>query len=251
MARAVIIDDEINSRELLQAMLQGYCEGVEVLGMAHDVDSGIQLIKETEPNLVFLDVEMPGGDGFAVLDAFSKPSFQVVFVTGYQPNGFRAYALAALAWIQKPVDLVELQEVVQRSGLLPPTSPEQLSLARKGVEGDVEEAEELILPSGSGYERIEFEKVLYLEAHRSYAAFHLASGEERLASFPLSHYEKLFPRKTFFRIHKSYLVNARMVKSFEAGRGGSLCLVNGVELPIATRRKPDFLKFMKQFGNLG
>ena len=250
MVKAVIIDDELNSRELLQNMLENYCSGVQVEGVAVDVGTGIELIRQAQPDLVFLDVEMPGGDGFAVLEAFPEPDFKVVFVTGFDPRAYRSYELAALAWVQKPVDLNELQEAVERSGLMPATSQTQLEVARN-VREESTAPGELILPSGGGYERIEFGDVAYLEAHRSYAAFHLVNGEEKLASFPLSHYEKLLPKNLYFRVHKSYLINVKMVKGFQSGRGGNLTLKNGVVLPIATRRKADFVRFMKQYAGLG
>lgn len=249
MVKAIIIDDELNSRELLQNMLENFCSGVQVEGLGVDVETGIELIRQTEPDLVFLDVEMPGGDGFAVLDAFPEPDFKVIFVTGFSPKAYRHYELASLAWVEKPVDLEDLQAAVEKSGLMPATAQVQLEVARNAMEG--KQVQELILPSGGGYERIEFQEVAYLEAHRAYAAFHLVSGEEKLASFSLSHYEKLLPKNLYFRIHKSYLINVQMVKGFESGRGGNLTLKNGVKLPIATRRKADFVKFMKQRAKIG
>ena len=247
--KVIIIDDEINSRELLENMMQNYCEGIEVLGLASNVADGIALIEQKEPDLVFLDIEMPGGDGFAVLEAFPNPTFRVVFVTGYPQSRFENFAYSSLAWLQKPVDLEELQLALKQSGMLPPTSHAQLTFYKTQVENKTEVGtEELLLPAGSGYERIRFQDVAYLAAHRSYSAFHLINGDERLASLPLGHYEKILPANLFFRVHKSYLVNARMVKSYEGGRGGNLSLKNiDVQLPIAARRKSDFVKFIRNF----
>jgi len=242
MIKALVIDDEPHSRELLATMLSDYCEGVQVVGTAEDVPAGIAAIQAETPDMVFLDIEMPGGDGLAVLEAFPNPEFQVIFVTGYSPQFLRQLDLAALAHIQKPVDLVELRATIQQSGLLPPTDPMQLS--HLGSE-DAEEHPTLILPSGKGYERIAVDEILYLEAHRAYAVFHLQDGGERLASHPLSHYEKLLPEELFFRIHKSFLVNCAEVKGYENGRGGNVFLKNGIEIPIAVRRKPGFIQFMR------
>lgn len=245
--KAVIIDDELNSRELLQNMLENYCEGVQVLGNAANVPDGIALIQQTNPDLVFLDIEMPGGDGFAVLDAFPEPRFQVIFVTGFSTQDHQDLALASLAWLHKPVNLRELQQTLAQSGVLPSNTKPQLDWFQKKRKDTTDQvAKELLLLSGTDYERIRFQDILYLEAHRAYAAFHLVNGQEKLASFPLSHYEKILPGALFFRTHKSFLVNMEQVKTYERGRGGNLTLKGGEQLPIAMRRKTDFVRLFRE-----
>ncbi len=245
--KAVIIDDEFNSRELLQNMLENYCQGVQVLGNAAKVSDGIALIQRVNPDLVFLDIEMPGGDGFAVLEAFPEPDFQVIFVTGFSTQDHQDLALASLAWLHKPVNLRELQQTLTQSGLLPSNTKPQLDWFQKKRKDTTDQAtSELLLLSGSDYERIRFQDILYLEAHRAYAAFHLVNGKERLASFPLSHYEKILPGDMFFRTHKSILVNIGKVETYERGRGGNLTLEGGGQLPIAMRRKTDFVRMLQE-----
>lgn len=246
MMKAIIVDDEINSRKLLKNMLTGYCEGVEVIGMAANVGTGIDLIRENFPDILFLDIELPGGDGMAILEAFPDPDFRVVFVTGYNAYGLEYLALAALSWITKPVELGKLQQVVALAGSMLPTSRLQVEMIKEHQENeDPQTLDALILSSSGKHERIIFEDIAYLEANRAYASFHLKDGDERLAAFSLSHYETLLPNETFFRIHRSYLVNIDMVAEVEGGRGGMLLLKNGNKLPIATRRKGEFLKFLK------
>lgn len=243
--RVAIIDDEPNSRELLETMLVHHCQGVEVVGKAQDVSSGIRLIKEKSPEIVLLDIEMPGGDGWAVWEAFPDPEFRVVFVTGYAPVGMEAYALAALAWIQKPVELGLLQKLMVEQTGMPSTSAVQLELLQQA---EVEQADALVLSDLEGHERIRFQDITYIEASRMYATFHMRDGKQKLAAHPLRHYEQILPSGLFFRVHKSFLVNGDSVKAIDGGRGGNLSLENGAELPIATRRKSDFLRFMKALG---
>lgn len=247
--KVVIIDDEPNSRELLEYMLGNYCDGVEVLGMAGNVPDGIALIGRKNPDLVFLDIEMPGGDGMAVLEAFPDPGFKVVFVTGFSSASYEDFALAAVGWLHKPVSLEELRRTVVGSGLLSANTKPQLDWLQARLKDTTdEERSELLLLSGKDYERIHFRDILYLEAHRAYAAFHLVNGQERLASFPLNHYEKLLPKKSFFRIHKSYMVNLEHVETYARGRVGNVGLKGGAELPVAARRKTDFVRVLKASG---
>lgn len=240
--KSVIIDDEINCRELLSTMLEGYCEGVSVAGMASNVEEGIALIHKHRPELVFLDIEMPGGDGFAVLQEFPEPFFRVIFVTGYQTEGLEGLVRSALAWIQKPVDLDLLQKALDHSGVLPATSSDQLNML---IEPETQKiSSDFFLATAGSFERVPFERVIYVKAQGAYTSFVLEDGEERLASYSLGHYEKIFPTVGFFRIHKSYMVNLAFVEAFESGSGGLLTLKNGTELPIATRRKAEFLRLM-------
>lgn len=227
-------------------MLTGYCEGVEVVGMAASVSTGIELIRANSPDILFLDIELPGGDGMAVLEAFPNPDFRVVFVTGYNAYGLEYLALAALSWITKPVELGKLQEVVALAFSMIPTSRIQVEMIKEHQDHEEKQTPDALILSTSGkHERIIFSDIAYIEANRAYASFHLLTGEERLAAFSLSHYESLLPQTSFYRIHRSYLVNVTLVAEVEGGRGGMLILKNGVRLPIATRRKGDFLKFIK------
>lgn len=243
--KAFIIDDELNSRELLQKMLENYCEGIEVMGMADNAQQGIDLIRSHELDLVFLDLELPGGDGMAVLDAFPDPDFQFVLVTGYSQKKLLLPETNIAAWIHKPVHLSTLRKTL--ANLLPelPQTTASQPDAQTHPKQKPEEKPGVILPGTGNYGRLPYSEVAYVEAHRAYALFHLASGEKRLASHPLAFYENILPEETFFRIHKSYLVNVNHVKAYDAGKGGQLYITNGSSLPIAVRRKPAFIRFFK------
>lgn len=241
MRKAVIIDDEVNSRELIATMLESYCEGVEVIGEARTVPQGIELIRTKAPDLVFLDVELPGGDGFDVLEAFENPSFEVVMISGHNPQQVRAFGFAAFAFLTKPVVLREFQDLVVSLPQLP-LQPEQVQLYRELQSPARKEASRIILTGGKGYSSVEIRDIAYIEAHRAYSQVTLIDGGEHFTTFPLAHYEDLLPAQTFFRIHRSYLLNLSLVDRFDPGRAGQVHLKNGASLPLAIRRKADFIK---------
>ena len=241
MRQALIIDDEINSQELLATMLSEYCEGVKVCGAAGTVPTGIDKIHQLKPDLVFLDMELSGGDGFDVMDAFPKPDFEIVVVSGYNPQLLRQLNYAALAYLSKPIILQELHELLGRLPALP-TLPLQVELARRATETH---PERLILAQNKGYASVALQEIAFIEAQRTYSRIVLHEGGEHMASHPLKYYEELLPNRQFFRIHKSFLLNLSLVQEYDSGRTGFVRLRNGHQLPIAARRKADFIRSLK------
>ncbi len=244
MIRAVIIEDEENSRELLRQMLEEYCQDVQVAGFGVDVPSGIALIDQIQPDVVFLDVEMPGGDGFSVLDAFTEPSFKVVFVTGYDHYAIKAIKYAALDYLLKPIHLDELIETVEKVKKESSYHQDNIRFLKEQVRKPADEINQIMLYGNKEHTVIKIEDVLFVEAERSYVTFHLTERQKYIASKPLTYYEELLPESSFFRIHKSYLVNGKKVIRLDSGRSGAVHLIEGVVLPVATRRKPAFLRFL-------
>lgn len=246
--KAVIIDDERQSRSLLRKMVTDYCEGVKIIGEAQDVRSGIALLQELRPDLIFLDIEMPNGNGFNVLDAFGYAHFNVVFVTGYDQFAIKAIKYAALDYLLKPIDLQELQLTIGklteewRKG-----NPQgRLKFLRQQYEDRHQTAQQIILPGRDQHVIVALDDILRIEAKGSYVNIHLDDGKIHLVVNSLSHYENLLPSQTFFRIHKSHLINIQKIARFDAGRSSRLQLVDGTELDIAARRKAAFNQILKK-----
>ncbi|MEM8909061.1 MAG: LytTR family DNA-binding domain-containing protein [Bacteroidota bacterium] len=252
--KAVIIDDEINSQEVLFEMVKRYCPEITVLGYAGNVESGINLVRSTQPDLLFLDVEMPGGSGFDILDAFHPLDFRVIFVTGYDQYAVRAIRYAALDYLLKPVDLQELQTAVKRAIQISHTPNESIQFLKSSLIQRPEKFEQIVLSDNRKHAVVPVRKILYLEAEGNYITFYLEGEQRQMVINSLNYYEELLSEESFFRIHKSHLVNLRKIISYETGRGGQLQLVNGTKLAIATRRKTLFIKRLqniwpdKQFG---
>lgn len=244
MRKAILIDDEPHSLELIRIMLRDYCEGIEVIGEAQTVSKGIELVREKSPDLVFLDVELSGGDGFEVIEAFENPSFEVVMISGHNPELLRSFDFAALAYLTKPLVLQEFQQLVASLPQIP-IQEEQISLVKDLQDPESEGPGRIILTDGGKYSSIEIQKIAYIEAQRAYSRIVLETGGEHFATYSLGHYEKLLPLATFFRIHKSYLLNMTLVDKFDTGRTGNVHLTNQISLPIAARRKAEFIRHLQ------
>jgi len=246
MIKVIIVDDEINSRELLHNMLTNYCENVEVLGMAKDVSSGIEIIQQKKPELVFLDIEMPGGTGFDILNKLENIDFKVVFVTGYDQYAIKAIKYAALDYILKPVDLDELKAAVEKANSEILDQDNQIKFLQENYNNTSKKPEQIIISTHNNHNIISLDDILYFEAMDGYSIVFVEPDAKHISSHPLNYYEELLPINQFFRIHKSHLINCKKVTGFDPGRGGNVSLTNKLNLPIATRRKSLFTSFMNR-----
>lgn len=238
--KALVIDDELNGRELLVQMLQQYCTNVKVVGTAADVASGVRQIDRHRPDIVFLDIELPGGDGFSILDRVEHQLFTTIFVTGYEQFAIKAIKYAAFDYLLKPINLEELQQAVERAGQLQ-------NSATKSADKHAAEKHmitHVILPDRKQKTLLPITEICYLKAEGSYVVFYTEKGEEKLSSHSLQYYEKRLPDPPFFRIHKSYLINVQQVKAYDSGRTGYAELRNGMRVPIAARRKATFIRLL-------
>lgn len=246
MIQAIVIDDEKHSRELLRHFLRNSCEGVVVRGEAGDVSAGIRLIQSVRPQLVFLDVEMPGGNGFDILAAFPEPQFEIVFVTGYNAKSIRALNGSALEYLEKPVEIAQLREVLSRIQVPALQSGERLKHLVQTIERDSKSTTHILLPVGNAFQRTALDEILFLEASGGYVVLHLKDGRSCLATRPMKHFEEILPSSRFFRVHKSYIVNCEFVSGFDTGRAGNVVLQDGTQLPIAFRRKSALVRRMSE-----
>jgi len=248
MIRAIVIEDEIYSRKLLQKMLESYCDDIEVLGAAIDVPSGIELINQTNPDLIFLDVEIPGGTGFDVLNAFENPTFKTIFVTGYDHYAIKAIKYSAIDYLLKPINLIDLKNAIQRLRKSHLHQRENIRFLNEVIKSKTTSIEKIILSDTKKHIVIRLENIIFIKAEGTYVTFHLEGAIKHTTINPLSYYEELLPDNKFFRIHKSYLVNTQKIQKIETGRGGMVHLGEGFALPVAARRKSAFIKFLNRTG---
>lgn len=244
MLKAIIIEDETRSRELLNDLVSNFCEGVEIIGTAVNVVSGIDLIRKLKPGLVFLDIEMPGGDGFEVLKAFHPIPFKVIFVTGYEQYAIQAIRYSALDYLLKPINILELQTAVKKAVRQPTIHETNVQSLEWNLQSLGQEAARLAISNDKEHVLVALDKILYIAAEGSYVHFMLEGTRRQLASHSLSHYEELLPANQFYRTHNSYIVNCNKVVSVSSGRGGEVLLQGGATVPIAFRRKSAFIKLL-------
>ncbi len=244
--KTLIIDDEQPSREALAHYLGKYCPDVTVVGEAQSVNTALEAIRKLKPELLFLDIEMPFGTGFDLLEKLpTDHKLEVVFVTAYEQYALRALRLSAAHYLLKPVDIDDLIEAVgkvkARIGLREQGQVTQTLLANlKTSAQDV--PKRLALPLIDGLEIITPEEINYLEAADNFTSFHLIDGRKLLICRKLKFYDALLAPAGFCRIHRSTVVNLARVRRYHKGKGGSVTLVDGTELVVAAARKQGLLE---------
>lgn len=250
MMTAVIVDDEQNGREVLRTALEEYSEGIQVVGEGHDVKSGIRIIKKTRPDVLFLDVELPDGKGFEIIDQLGDQSCKVVFVTAYDDYAIKAIRYAAIDYLVKPLDLDDLEATIDRLKSQPALTTDNIQVMTNhlnNVQGAAKRNAKIMVPSHSGYQILVLKEIISIEAAANYVLFTMTDGRRHLAAHSLNYYEDLLSDDRFYRIHKSHIVNMSKVTSVEPGRTGKALLENGAELDIAARRKAAFMAYMKRY----
>ncbi|MBT4969937.1 MAG: response regulator transcription factor, partial [Bacteroidetes bacterium] len=209
--KAILVDDEKNSLSTLQLLLDKYCPEVEIIGTAQNVADSIKIIDELKPELVFLDIAMPDGDGFEVLENVSHKLFQVIFTTAYDQYALRAFEYAALHYLLKPINFNDLQDAVARFTKVTDESEFDDKLL-KIKDSLASQQNKIILPTMEGLNIIDIEDIIRCESDNNYTIFILKTDKKIVVSKTLSNYEKLLADKDFFRIHSKHLVNLKYVK---------------------------------------
>ena len=237
---AILVDDEVHNRQNLCAMLAKYCPEVVVLGEAASVPEAFQLIKSTAPEVVFLDIEMPNANGFALLELYEELPFKVVFVTAYDAYALKAIKFSASDYVLKPIDHEDLRKAV--NDLLAESQPTELS--RESLDSYFNQKEKKIALTLSDEIRlITLSEIVRIEADSNYAKFFLRNEEEIVVSKHLGFYYEILKDFGFMRVHQSHLVNQQYVDRYVKRDGGYLLLNNGHQVPISRTQKENLLKW--------
>jgi two-component system, LytTR family, response regulator len=245
--RALIIEDEPKNVELLKKMLDMYCPKVSVCGSARSVKDAADLIKLTNPDLVFLDIEISGGNSFHLLDMLQPVNFDIIFVTAYDNYLLQAIKYSALDYLFKPINIQELITAVNKSvdkASMRKTS-EQIELLLQNFSAAKTPAT-LALPTAFGLEFIAVQNIVRAEAKGSYTVLFMNNGKSYTVSKALKEYEDLLPQDIFFRIHHSYLINLRFIVKYHKGKGGVIEMTDKSMMPLAARRKNEFINLFLQ-----
>lgn len=240
--KAVIVDDELIAREVLENYLKKYCPVVEVIGQAQHIKEAVPMIQSLQPQLVFLDVEMPYGNAFDVLEACQDQQFETVFITAYSEYSLRALNMSAAYYILKPIDITELISAVNKVQLSILKS-EDLNRTKILLENLKlqPEKQQIILPTLQGFDVIKTENIIKLQANGNFTDVYLADGSCKMICKFLKHFDELLG-SPFVRIHRSFIVNTRFIKSYSKSAGGFVTLLDGSEIEVSATHKEQLLK---------
>lgn len=238
--KAILVEDEANSREILGNYLKKYCPSVELVGMASSIKEGVELIEDNSLDLVFLDVEMPFGNAFDLLDQISDRTFETVFVTAYDHYAKDALNHHAAYYLTKPINIDELVKAVE---YVTETKIKENNLQEKVLNTNSKSIQgKLTLPQQDGFQVLNIQDILYCRADDNYTEIFL-ENKKILVSKTLKYFEDALVDYHFARIHKSYLVNVNEVVKYRKGKGGSVVISNGKELLVSASKKKELLSF--------
>jgi two-component system, LytTR family, response regulator len=250
MVRAILVDDEPRGINTLKKLLQDYCPEVRILAECTDADDAKEKIELLAPQLVFLDISMPGKNSFDLLAELEEINFEIVFVTAYNEYTLQALHYSAVDYLMKPIDEDLLVEAVKRARkriALNNINNNVATLLHNVDRAHAPQDMKLCIHSLKGFQVVDLRDVLFCEASGSYTNFHFADKHVICTAKTILEYEELLKRAGFARIHKSFLVNLLHIKEYLRGEGGSVILSNGKELEVSRRKKEIFLAKMKDF----
>jgi len=239
--KAIIIDDEKDSRNILANYLKKYCPDVVVCGFGESVATGLEEIKKHQPDIVFLDIEMPYGNGFDLLDKIENITFETVFVTAFNNYAIQALNQSAAYYLLKPIDIDELIKAVEKIRQ-ERSEKKYMQHARVLIENKKPGAnQKIMLPTMEGFEIVNINSILYCEAADNFTKFYFEQGQPLLICRTLKYFEDVLNDHRFLRIHRSYLINPDFVIRYSKGKGGSVTMKNNQELEISPHKKKEFL----------
>jgi two-component system LytT family response regulator len=244
---AVIIDDEPGNVLTLLELVKQYCPNVFIVGTAADPLKGYELIVETTPGLVFLDIEMPYGNAFDLLDKLVPVSFEVIFVTAFNDYAIKAFKYAALDYLLKPINISELKAAVNKVSqrLEEKNINTRISSLLENFRTENAIPQKIALPTIEGCSFENINDIMYLQAEGSYTYIHCKEKTKVLVSKNLKEFEDLLPAVSFCRVHHSNIININFVKKYYKGRGGYVQMEDGATIEISTRKKNDFFDRFK------
>lgn len=247
--KTVIVDDELFARQSVEAIIQDAFPEIEIAGQADSVKSAVLLIKNIKPDLVFLDVDLPDGNGFDVLNQLKPIGFEIIFITAHQEYAMKAIKFSAFDYILKPVSITELTDAVNRVIRDKAQKTQQIKLDAffNNFENIRHEVKKIVLKTSESIHLINVPDIIRCEADNNYTTFYLLSGERIIVSKGLKDYEDLLGNYGFFRVHQSHLINIKYLSRFDKREGGFVVLTDKTHVPVSQRKKQ---KLMEVFEGL-
>ncbi len=249
MISAVIIDDMPAAITNLQADLEAYCPEVQVIGTAEGVVSGAKLLREHQPDILFLDIQLQDGTGFDLLEILPSKNYKVIFTTASDAFAIKAFRFSAVDYLLKPVDPDDLMAAVAKV-----EAQQQTQLAGQGLEMDLlldtvkkrELPRRLALHTQEKILVTEITHIVRCESMGNYTHFYFTDGSKLLVTKTLKEYDKLLQEHRFIRVHQSHLINAELIQAYVKTEGGYLRMKDGSEVPVSVRKKPEVIRLLEK-----
>lgn len=240
--KAILIDDEKRARISLSLLLTEYCPEIEIIAECENLAEGVKAIRKFNPQIVFLDIEMPGHSGLELLDFFNEEEihFAIIFTTAYNEYAIQAFKFSAIDYLLKPIVAEELIEAIKRLQKQQ-QKKETYQLLQQNIQR--ENINKIAVPTANGLLFLETDHILYIKGEGAYSEIYLTQNQQHLVSRNLKNFEAILQAdERFVRIHKSYIINFNYIMGYTKSDGGNLLLENNVQLPISSDKVAQILE---------
>ena len=246
--KTLLIDDEKACVESLKIELHEYCPDIEVVGTCHSPKDALTMIGKLNPDLIFLDIEMPWMNGFELLEQFDPIPFEVIFVTAYDQFALKAFQFSAADYLLKPSNKVQLINAVEKvkKRIEKSISRDHLKVLLNNIKQVQQPIKNIAIPSLNGVDFIPIDEIMYCEADNNYTNIFLKDASKHVVSKSLKVVEEMFENHSFIRIHHSYIVNMSHVKKYVKTDGGYVIMSNTKQLSVSRARKDELLNYIKE-----
>lgn len=244
MIKAIIIDDIEQARTTLRQDLRDYAPDIELIGEASGVVEGAKLLKNIQPDIVFLDIQMQDGSGFDLLDLLLNIPFKIIFITASDAHAIKAFRYAAIDYLLKPVDPDELVSSLDKYRKQQINENEKYKLLNESLKNHTKPSERLALHSQDKIHIVNISDIIRCESSVNYTEFYFSNRKKMVVSKTLKEFEDLLTDLNFYRVHQSHLVNTKYIHEFVKTEGGHLIMSDGSMVPVSTRKRPDVVKML-------
>lgn len=243
MKKVLIIDDENRTRALIAKMIDSFGLDVETIAEGENVQSGIKAIEKHNPDIVFLDIQMPDGTGFDVIRSIENKNFEVIFITAHEEFAIKAIKFSALDYLLKPVDAAELKAALEKAlVMIEHNSKDSSQFEALNSNIQKNEKRRLVLKTQESVHVVDLDEIIRCEADRNYTSFFLRDNKKILVSKTLKEYETLLSGHNFLRVQQSHLINIDYVDRYDKKNGGAVVMKDGSEVPLSPAKRDLFFK---------
>ena len=244
MTKVLIIDDENRTRDLISKMIQSFNLNLQVFSLGENVQTAIQAIEKVQPDIVFLDIQMPDGTGFDVLKSLKDKKFEVIFITAHEEYAITAIKFSALDYLLKPVDPEELRNATEKA--LKTIEIKEQESQFEALQNNIlpNSKKRLVLKTHESVFVVELEQIIRCEADKNYTIFFLTGGKKIVVSKTLKEYEILLSAYNFLRVQQSHLINLDFIERYDKANGGIVVMKNGAEVPLSHAKREQFFNLL-------
>jgi two-component system, LytTR family, response regulator len=243
MINAIIVEDEPKNIRILKDQLHHHCPDVTVVGESENIKSALLAIETLKPDLVFLDIEMPYGNAFDLLENIENINFEIIFITAFSEYAIKAFKHSAIDYLLKPLDIDELIEAVEKAQkrIGDKTINNRVKTLLENTQNPKTQLSKIAISTMEGMEFLNIDTIIRCEAQGRYTEIYTTEKTRIVASKNIKEFETLLEQNNFFRIHHSHLINLNKIKKYHKGRGGYVIMEDGSTVEVASRKKEEFL----------